>query len=166
MRDFLRPALLLCVLFGTVATDAATPPTDLSALREARRQALDRPRRIIFNNDGNEPVYKSEDNSPEKFLACLAHAIEVYAHPFFAANAQALRLVAGTITNAYADSVAWEQDPAGWRFKVADVLRFAGVEMTMAVALRCGGFEHLRRVSPAIRDFAWQRQHTFQGEPH
>ena len=69
MRDFLRPALLLCVLFGTVATDAATPPTDLSALREARRQALDRPRRIIFNNDGNEPVYKSEDNSPEKFLA-------------------------------------------------------------------------------------------------
>lgn len=107
-----------------------------------------------------------EGYSPEKFLACLAHAIEVYAHPFFAAHAQALRLVAGTITNAYADSVAWEQDPAGWRFKVADVLRFAGVEMTMAVALRCGGFEHLRRVSPAIRDFAWQRQHTFQGEPH
>jgi hypothetical protein len=36
----------------------------------------------------------------------------------------------------------------------------------VAVALRCGGFEHLRRVSPSIRDFAWQRQHTFQGEPH
>ena len=107
-----------------------------------------------------------EGYDAEKFIACLAHAIEVYAHPFFAANAQALRLVAGTITNAYADSVAWEKDPAGWRFKMADALRFAGVEMTMAVALRCGGFEHVRRVSPAIRDFAWQRQHTFQGEPH
>lgn len=69
MRDFLRPALLLSVLLGSVMTDAATAPADLSALREARRQALDRPRRIIFNNDGNEPVYKAEDNSPEKLLA-------------------------------------------------------------------------------------------------
>lgn len=69
MRDMLRSALLLCAFFGNVTADAAPAPADLSALREARRQALARPRRIIFNNDGNEPVYKAEDNSPEKFLA-------------------------------------------------------------------------------------------------
>lgn len=69
MRAFLRPSFLVCILYATLATEAAGPLLDLTALREARRQALDRPRRIVFNNDGNEPVYKSEDNSPEKFLA-------------------------------------------------------------------------------------------------
>jgi hypothetical protein len=107
-----------------------------------------------------------EGYSAERFLQVLMMAIDVYSHPFYVTHARALRLVADLITNSYADSVAWEKDPGTWRFRMADCLRFAGVDMTLAVARLCGGLEHMRRVSPVIRDFAWQRQHTLQGEPH
>ncbi|NBY36584.1 MAG: hypothetical protein EBQ59_03900 [Verrucomicrobia bacterium] len=60
---------LLGLLLGCLVVLAAEPPANLVELREARRQAANRPRRIIFNNDGNEPVYKAEDNSAEKLLA-------------------------------------------------------------------------------------------------
>lgn len=36
---------------------AAVPIASLDQLRALRQRAADRPRRIIFNNDGNEPVY-------------------------------------------------------------------------------------------------------------
>jgi len=65
MRTHVLLAALLCFVTGCMSA----PTTELEALREARKGALNRPRRIIFNNDGNEPVYKAEDNSSEKFLA-------------------------------------------------------------------------------------------------
>ena len=61
------PALLVVLL--CVVTGCANAPEDaLAELREARKAALNRPRRIIFNNDGNEPVYKTADHSAESFL--------------------------------------------------------------------------------------------------
>src|SRR5688572_1579698 len=50
------------------AAETGTQFPSLEALRDARRQAANRQRRIIFNNDGNEPVYLCKTNSPEELL--------------------------------------------------------------------------------------------------
>lgn len=64
----MRPLLLCCAVLCVITGCAKAPEAALTELRAARKAALDRPRRIIFNNDGNEPVYKAEDDSPEAFL--------------------------------------------------------------------------------------------------
>ena len=64
----MRPLLLCCAVLCVITGCADAPADALPELRAARKAALDRPRRIIFNNDGNEPVYKAEDDSPEAFL--------------------------------------------------------------------------------------------------
>ena len=37
--------------------------------KQLRRQAVNRPRRIIFNNDGNEPAYLCQSVSKDELLA-------------------------------------------------------------------------------------------------
>lgn len=64
----MRPLLLCCAVLCVITGCADAPADALPELRAARKATLDRPRRIIFNNDGNEPVYKAEDDSPEAFL--------------------------------------------------------------------------------------------------
>jgi len=69
-RNHLRRVLAvlsgICLL--QAATTLAAPIASLDDLRAQRRQAADRPRRVIFNNDGNEPVYLCRDTTPEEFL--------------------------------------------------------------------------------------------------
>lgn len=43
---------------------------DMDALRQQRRVLAHRQRRIIFNNDGDEPVYECKKPTPEALLAC------------------------------------------------------------------------------------------------
>jgi hypothetical protein len=64
----MRTPTLLVALLCVVTGCANAPEAALADLREARKAALNRPRRIIFNNDGNEPVYKTADLSAESFL--------------------------------------------------------------------------------------------------
>ena len=47
----------------------------LAELREARTKAAHRKRRIIFNNDGNEPVYYCKEATPEVLLECRTTAL-------------------------------------------------------------------------------------------
>ncbi|MDD4871510.1 MAG: family 10 glycosylhydrolase [Kiritimatiellae bacterium] len=53
-----------------MTTLAGAKAMTLPALREARKKLASRPRRIIFNNDGNEPVYYCDVATPETLLAC------------------------------------------------------------------------------------------------
>ena len=55
------------MLAGTFGA-AEGAPASLDELRAARREAAGRPRRVIFNNDGNEPVYLCEDTTPAELL--------------------------------------------------------------------------------------------------
>ena len=71
--DLSRVGLLGALLLGftdfTVkSAEPAARVTSLDALRIARQQAADRTRRVIFNNDGNEPVYLCKTTSPEELL--------------------------------------------------------------------------------------------------
>ncbi|HOX58771.1 MAG TPA: hypothetical protein P5205_10865 [Candidatus Paceibacterota bacterium] len=50
------------------AADAAGSTLSDAAWQTLRRQAVERPRRIIFNNDGNEPVYFCKAATAEELL--------------------------------------------------------------------------------------------------
>jgi hypothetical protein len=107
-----------------------------------------------------------EQRGPEALLEVLAEAVELYSHPFFLAHWFHLRPVIITITNAYADSVAWEKSGDSAERQMADTLRFAGVEMYCMVAAICGGYGHMRKVSPVLRKQTWADNHDEHGKPH
>src|SRR5687768_3816620 len=62
-------ALLFVGGFRVGAAQSGARFSSVEALRDARRQAADRQRRVIFNNDGNEPVYLCKTTSPEELLS-------------------------------------------------------------------------------------------------
>ncbi|WP_414660310.1 glycoside hydrolase family 10 protein [Horticoccus sp. 23ND18S-11] len=68
----LRLFLLLIVIGGAVGwaqtPDRVTPISSLEELRTLRQRAAERQRRVIFNNDGNEPVYLCKTTSAEELL--------------------------------------------------------------------------------------------------
>jgi len=106
-----------------------------------------------------------EGRGPEALLEVLVDAAELYSHPFWLANWFHLRPLVVNITNAYADSVAWEKSGDSDERAMADVLRFAGVEMYCLVAAICGGYKHMRKLSPQIRRNTWASNHDPQGKP-
>ena len=106
-----------------------------------------------------------ERRGAEAFLAILASAIELYTHPFFLAHWSHLRPIVISITNAYADSVAWEKSEDFSERQMADTLRFCGVEMYCMVAAICGGYEHMRKFFPILRKQTWTDNHDAAGNP-
>lgn len=106
--------------------------------------------------DGDRP-------DPQDILATFALAIELYSHPFYLQHLEALRQVMLNTTNLYADTVAWEKSPTPWQAQVADAMRCCGNEVTLAVALICGGYRHARRVSLQHRELCWRNQHEPEG---
>lgn len=65
----LAAALAALVLGEVRGAAASSRPATLDELRTARRQAAERPRRVIFNNDGNEPVYLCKTTLAEELLS-------------------------------------------------------------------------------------------------
>ena len=101
---------------------------------------------------------------PEALLATLAQSIALYSHPFYLENMLALRQVAITCTNAYADSVRWENVETKWKREFADHYRHIGVEMVLAVACICGGYDHMREASKRLREICYVEHHNVKGE--
>jgi hypothetical protein len=54
---------------GASAAENARSIASIEELRTQRQQAANRTRRVIFNNDGNEPVYLCRDTTPEELLS-------------------------------------------------------------------------------------------------
>lgn len=107
--------------------------------------------------DGDRP-------QPEAILGTFALAATLYSHPFYLRHLPALRQIVYNCTNAYADSVAWESSPVEWRRAWADHYRHFGAEMVLAVAGICGGYEHIRSISPELRVVCWNEHHTPDGQ--
>lgn len=85
----------------------------------------------------------------ETLLRLLVQACECYSHHFYVAHLDQLQTPALLATRTYGDSVDWEKG-ALWKRHFAEVMRHAGNEVICAVALICGGFEHLTKVSAPL----------------
>ncbi|MFI4875103.1 MAG: family 10 glycosylhydrolase [Blastopirellula sp. JB062] len=61
-------AIVLAWLVVGIAPGQAEDSFSLDRLRADRKEAAQRERRVIFNNDGNEPIYLCEDDTPQELL--------------------------------------------------------------------------------------------------
>ncbi|MDO8539056.1 MAG: hypothetical protein Q7S40_01335 [Opitutaceae bacterium] len=71
-RCLLRILALAVLLAGSgngITARGAAPISSVAELRTLREQAATRARRVIFNNDGNEPVYLCKTSSPAELLS-------------------------------------------------------------------------------------------------
>lgn len=100
----------------------------------------------------------------EGMLGAFAMEQEVSAMPFYRRHEAELRMAWALVRNGYADAVAFERRVAGPERRIADVIRFAGNEMVRAVAFICGGWDHLRVVSPLLWALSWKGHHNESGE--
>jgi hypothetical protein len=60
---------------SAAAAEGSAKPATLDQLRDVRKKAAQRHRRIIFNNDGNDAVYDCKAATPEALLACRTTAL-------------------------------------------------------------------------------------------
>jgi hypothetical protein len=104
-----------------------------------------------------DDLVDGDKTGAEFLLRTFLSAAFIYTHPFFLANLPALRQVIINCTNAYADTAAWEKAP-DWRREFSDHYRHFGVEMVLAVAFICGGYDHMRQASPLLRSLC-QAEH-------
>lgn len=116
---------------------------------------------IVDNMEDGRPT-----TPPEEIIESYVMAAVLYNLPFYVQNRDMLFPVVLSVTNAYADSVAWEKSPVNRRRVIADVLRCCGNEMLFVVAMVVGGWSHVRKMSPMIRDRSWVLQHTEDDKPN
>lgn len=83
----------------------------------------------------------------ESLLEVFMLASTVYSTPFYRQNSARLQLPCLTATGVYQLSVKWEKpnEPL-WHRIWADVLRHSGNDVMFAVALICGGYDHLMKI--------------------
>jgi hypothetical protein len=96
--------------------------------------------------------------------ATFAKAIVVYTHPFWLKHISEFRQLALNITLAYADSAEWERGTVEWKKQWADHNRHVGMELVLAVAMVCGGYDHARGISKEQREICYHEHHK-NGEP-
>lgn len=97
--------------------------------------------------------------STETILGTFNLAIDIYNGPFYLKNRHLLEGIIRSITNAYADVVLFEKAPEPEKRAIADVVRCCGNECLFMVAFICGGWDHMRKLSPMIRHRSWLLQH-------
>lgn len=91
--------------------------------------------------------------------------IQAYSHPFFLEHVRELSMLVSLINNAYADSEDCAKSNLPWKKELGDVLRHSSGEMTRAVALICGGFDHLRSISMKMHEGCYYKHHQPDGTP-
>jgi hypothetical protein len=110
-----------------------------------------------------DDVVDGDVKDAEGIIRAFALAPIVLGHPFYLENISALRVVALLVANMYADSEDMK-DGKPWMKNFANVYRHAGNEMILAVALICGGYEHVRAVSFEQRATCYDTQHKDERE--
>lgn len=108
---------------------------------------------------GIDDVVDGDTKDAEGMISAFALAPLVFGHPFYVDNLSALRVVTLLVSNMYADSEEMMAGDKIWMKQFANVYRHAGNEMVLAVALICGGYEHLRAISGEQRATCYETQH-------
>lgn len=104
-----------------------------------------------------------ESPEPEQVIEAFVNATMLFgSDPFYRANWNVLYPINLLAANAYADSVSW-QTSSDWRALFSDVLRSYGNEMLLMVAYLVGGWKHMRKISPKLRELSYNNHHTSEG---
>jgi hypothetical protein len=101
---------------------------------------------------------------PEFLLQTCAFLNLIYTTPFYQENSARLSMVVILVTNAYADSVAGEHSDKIADQAIADVIRFCGNEMVLAVAFITGGYANMRALSMPLRRYSWVHHHEAEAK--
>lgn len=99
-----------------------------------------------YNHDVDDVIDENRWDG-QSLLTVFMCACTVYSHPFYRQHLHQLQTPVMLATSMYADSVKWERDPQLWKRQWADVMRHAGNEVICAVAIICGGYEHMRQIA-------------------
>lgn len=122
---------------------------------------------MVYVHSIDDLLDTREDGRPtmtaEQILKIPINAYLLFTNPFFVAHQNLLGSQVLSITNMYADSVQFEKSPKSHLRQIADVIRSCGNEFYFTIALICGGYEHMRKMSPLIRERSWVLDH--QEEP-
>lgn len=109
-----------------------------------------------------------EDGRPtmrkETIMTLLGNLMLLYNCPYYIANQKILFPIMMAIHNSYADVLIFENHPKEHLRKIADVIRCNGNELFINIALLTGGYDHMRTVSPVIRENSWLIQHSDQSD--
>lgn len=110
-----------------------------------------------------DDIVDGDRTSPEEILSTFARAPMLYSHPFYLKNLLGLRQIVLLCNNVFADSVLWEKSDVPWKKQWSDHSRHVAMEMVVAVAQICGGYEHGRIISQEQRNVCWHEHHTPEG---
>lgn len=106
-----------------------------------------------------------EPTNPEFKIRTYELFNQAYSHPFYLAHVREFSLLVSLINNAYADSEECAKSNLPWKKELGDVLRHSSGEMVRAVALICGGYEHLRSISMKFHEACYYEHHGAEGVP-
>lgn len=113
-----------------------------------------------------DDIIDGERTTPEAILSTFARAVELYSHPFYLKHLAELKRLVLIINNSYADVVAWEKSPDAWQRAWADHHRHVAMEMGIAVAQICGGYDYARQLSQEQRAICYHDHHDRNGKPN
>lgn len=119
----------------------------------------------VYCNGIDDLIDGEERPTPDALLEQFANAATLYTHAFFQRNSSTLLPLILSATLTYADSVEFERATEDWKRKVADVIRFTGNDIVVAVAAICGGLKHAREISRLLREDSWKSHHDENGNP-
>jgi hypothetical protein len=111
-----------------------------------------------------DDIVDGDRTSAEDILSTFARAPILFGHPFYLKNLPALQRLVLIVNNMFADSVAWERSGDSWQRDWADHARHVGMEMVVAVAQICGGYEHGRAISREQRAICYADHHDREGK--
>lgn len=107
-----------------------------------------------------------DEQTPPEFKIRTAELFNrAYSHPFYLAHIRELSILVSLVNNAYADSEECAKSNLAWKKELGDVLRHSSAEVTRAVALLCGGYDHLRSISMKLHEACYYRHHKPDGTP-
>lgn len=83
-------------------------------------------------------------------VAAFAAGMVVLSHDYYLRNLAALRPTLLQISQLYAVSVEWELAAEDWKRQWAEHQRHCGIELLVAVAMLCGGWNHAQAMTKKI----------------
>lgn len=78
-------------------------------------------------------------------------SLDLYTHPFFLEHGPALKQAMKTNISNYAMSLKWEDSKVEWQRNFSDWSRHGWLNVCMAVAEICGGYDHMM----SLQEEAW-----------